>query len=340
MSERGAAFEQHLSRLRAHRDDPAAWSVFSDFVAAEGFPRGELMALHARLEAAPGDRSALETRRLALFKDHLEAFLGPKGVIGDLQLTWRRGFIASAVVPNLGGVRVEASRELARHPSGALLDALEVVPAHAQAYFEADGPRPVRELTLRAGLQQLTGLALFGDAPTELTDLDFVPLGWLARRAPELHTLRLLAPLRTDARALAHPGVRELELNGEVTGLEGVLERCPAVTRLLLGHGRFGATYMPEPHLEALVVSGPRRLESLTFAALPREPSALPLGLVVDTLDLRQLELESRDVEHLIRLVRRFAGKAGRVQLPRLRLKEALRRRLDLAVKDAVTSAK
>lgn len=118
-----------LRWLLERRDDAGAWAVVRDGLLEVRDVRGELMALDQQLEATPPGpaREELQQRRSALFGAAREQLLGRDALLSDLQLTWRQGFIAAASIPN-AGVHPDCLRELAVHPSGALLDALECSP--------------------------------------------------------------------------------------------------------------------------------------------------------------------------------------------------------------------
>jgi len=78
-------------------DDPAAYTVYADWLSERGDPRGELMTIQLRLEQDPGD-VGLTARQVELFGQHGAAWLGPLAANKDAAVEWRRGFIDRVVL--------------------------------------------------------------------------------------------------------------------------------------------------------------------------------------------------------------------------------------------------
>ncbi|MFZ5446822.1 MAG: TIGR02996 domain-containing protein [Myxococcota bacterium] len=102
------SIESAEAAVLANPDDDRAWQVYSDALQAVGDPRGELIALQARL--ARGDDPAALERERALIAAHLATWLWPEagpllektrlasGQGVPLDLTWRYGFPSQVVI--------------------------------------------------------------------------------------------------------------------------------------------------------------------------------------------------------------------------------------------------
>lgn len=124
-------------------DDVDAHLVYADLLQTEGDPRGELIALHAEVLRRPEDPEVVaQAKRLR--KQHREHFYGGFEELEEhLELTWRLGFIRSAVLrpePRYGyEPRLDDEEESSTEALAALLaDFL----AHPSARF-------LRDLTVR-----------------------------------------------------------------------------------------------------------------------------------------------------------------------------------------------
>lgn len=116
--------------------DPAGWLVYGDWLQSEGDPRGELVAVQAKLARDPGNPELMEAQR-ALFRTHgdgllegLHHFLIPRGERGPLfRLSWEFGYLWTANVTAAGhslGELVAGLRALLSHPSARFLHVLTI----------------------------------------------------------------------------------------------------------------------------------------------------------------------------------------------------------------------
>jgi uncharacterized protein (TIGR02996 family) len=79
------------AHLRAHPDDGRAWLVYADWLAEQGEPLGEAIALEHRLSMealSPGDRLALEERLEALREEHQYRWVLALPEAEDWRLAW------------------------------------------------------------------------------------------------------------------------------------------------------------------------------------------------------------------------------------------------------------
>jgi len=146
--------------------EPAGWLVYGDWLQSEGDPRGELVAVQARLARDPGNPELMEAQR-ALFRKHgdgllagLHDYLRPHTLDGEplVRLSWEFGFLWTANVACRGHSRdeiVAGLRALLRHPSSRFLHALAIGtppdndwPLVLEALLEQTEPRPLRILFL------------------------------------------------------------------------------------------------------------------------------------------------------------------------------------------------
>jgi uncharacterized protein (TIGR02996 family) len=120
--------------VRARPDDPAALLAWADWNRAWGIPRAELI----RLQCAPEDAPGRLLREQQLLEEEAETLLGPLAehlrpdCSPHLVLQWRYGYVRSARIEALPGDPdplsvAELVELLLRHPSGRLLEDLEVV---------------------------------------------------------------------------------------------------------------------------------------------------------------------------------------------------------------------
>jgi uncharacterized protein (TIGR02996 family) len=82
------------ARLLANPNDLAAYLVYSDWLIERGDPRGELIAVQAKLHETPLDVILLASEE-HLLKAHRGTWLGPLATIGpaDLGCSWHLGFL-------------------------------------------------------------------------------------------------------------------------------------------------------------------------------------------------------------------------------------------------------
>ncbi|MBX3231012.1 MAG: TIGR02996 domain-containing protein [Labilithrix sp.] len=150
--------------------DPAGWLVYGDWLAEQGDPRGELVAVQARLARDPGNPELMEAQR-AFFRAHgdwlldgLHPYLTPRThADGEvlpslLRLSWEFGFLWTASVSPRGRTMSEVVfglRALLRHPSSRFLHALSIATPSGDGWapvleelLEDRRPRPLRILYL------------------------------------------------------------------------------------------------------------------------------------------------------------------------------------------------
>jgi uncharacterized protein (TIGR02996 family) len=118
---------------RAIVENPAdreAWLVLADAFQSKGDPRGELIALEIAGEAEAGKRKAAK----AYFTKHREALVGKLAALelldDEAAFTWRRGFIAGAMIGWRTGMADGAVRaaveDVLRHAAGRFLEDLAI----------------------------------------------------------------------------------------------------------------------------------------------------------------------------------------------------------------------
>ncbi|MDF2694527.1 MAG: hypothetical protein K0S65_2910, partial [Labilithrix sp.] len=84
------------ARILANPDDLSAYLVYSDWLSERGDPRGELIAIQAKLAETPTD-TGLKASEARLLADNAGTWLGVLADKGDkdLGLKWRLGFLDS-----------------------------------------------------------------------------------------------------------------------------------------------------------------------------------------------------------------------------------------------------
>jgi uncharacterized protein (TIGR02996 family) len=82
------------ARILANPDDLSAYLVYSDWLSEKGDPRGELIAVQAKLAETPND-AALKATEAKLLGDNATTWLGDLAgkTDEDLAVTWRLGFV-------------------------------------------------------------------------------------------------------------------------------------------------------------------------------------------------------------------------------------------------------
>ena len=87
--------------ILANPFSPDAWAVYGDWLAEQGDPLGELVAVQIALGAKPDDR-ALQKKDRELRAANEEAWLGDLAGLDkdELETTWRYGFLEGVVVGN------------------------------------------------------------------------------------------------------------------------------------------------------------------------------------------------------------------------------------------------
>ena len=124
MPARNPALEAQIAKSPA--SDPAAYLVYADWLAEQNDPRGELITVSVALDKDPANTELAE-RAKALHAAHDEEWLG-EAKHEQIALTWKYGFIDSALLGGAGGyddtpdVKLgELYAKLAPLPSAALL---------------------------------------------------------------------------------------------------------------------------------------------------------------------------------------------------------------------------
>lgn len=330
-------------------DDPAAYSVYGDWLQRRGDPRGELIALSLAAEA----QRAADPRRKPpagaalgkLLKKHAAALLGPlaRHVAEPVDLTapplvWRHGFIARAelaAAPDRPIAPIVA--DLLRHPSGRFLRELV-------AKSDGEGPA-ILELLAAAAPRSLRELDLQG-----LVDLgDLGDLGDLRERLARLHRLGLTAR-RFELGELHLPALRRArfaaaELSGSAVA---AIARAPfpVLERLELRFGGSGADLATFEDLRPLL----RRsdMPALTHLKLRRAPYAgsivrelvaAPLARQLVVLDLSHGSFNPADIDVLVRHKEHFA-QLRELWLPLARLRDQDRRRALEMAKNVISDAR
>src|SRR5882724_8904792 len=75
-------------------DDPAGYAVYGDYLATQGDPRGELIALQDSVRRTPGDKK-LDKALAEHLEAHRAALLGPLAALDKDQASyvWQYGFL-------------------------------------------------------------------------------------------------------------------------------------------------------------------------------------------------------------------------------------------------------
>ena len=327
-------------------DDPAAYSVYGDWLQRRGDLRGELIALSLAAEAqrAPGPRrkSPAQAALGKFLVKHAAALLGPLARLvpdpGDPTappFVWRRGYIARAeLVAAPDRPVAPIVRDLLRHASGRFLRDL-IVKADGEApaileLLEAAAPRSLRELELH-GLVDLGDLDALWGPLARLHRLD------LTGRRFELGELQLpaLRRVRLAAAELSSTAVRSI-----------VRAPLPALERLELRFGGRGADLATFDDLRPLLHR--TDLPALTHLKLKRAPYAgsivrelvgAPLARQLVVLDLSHGSFNPADIEVLVQHRAHFA-QLRELWLPLARLRDQDRRRAMEMAKNVISDAR
>ncbi|MBS1150953.1 MAG: hypothetical protein H6Q89_2651, partial [Myxococcaceae bacterium] len=108
--------------ILAKPEEVNAWSIYGDWLQAEGDPRGEWVGLMVAREGSP--TAGLAKAERAFFEANQQWLLGPALSKSLDCLVWRRGFLAAAQVDTTEGLR-----ELLEHPSARFLEQVTLAPA-------------------------------------------------------------------------------------------------------------------------------------------------------------------------------------------------------------------
>jgi uncharacterized protein (TIGR02996 family) len=190
-----------LAAIARDPEDPAPYLVYADYLQTAGSLRGELMTLQNATEDRPGDHR-ISDAALDHVRAHAAYYLGSLSMLVDhpefLQLGWRCGFIASALLTwNRSSIANTVS-----------LPAAEVL----SSLLALDAARFLTRLVVEPTHQldaTFVGIAL-EQAPASLREL------WLGPRDP--HSGLRACNLGTLRIRLPH--LRELRVHGEFTLLE------------------------------------------------------------------------------------------------------------------------
>ncbi|MFO0736149.1 MAG: TIGR02996 domain-containing protein [Labilithrix sp.] len=229
--------------------DPSGWLVYGDWLQAEGDPRGELVAVQAKLARDPGNPELMEAQR-ELFRTHgdgllegLHRWLVPTADRGPLfRLSWEFGFLWTANVAPSGHHLPEliaGLRALLTHPSARFLHALTIAtppadgwPSVLEVLHQLEGVRPLRILFLGDS-------AMSAGHPRPA----FGPIGDLSglwSRFPRLEIVALRGGMM-DLGGLELPRLRELTIETSALQREALLalgaRTWPALERLELWFG-------------------------------------------------------------------------------------------------------
>jgi uncharacterized protein (TIGR02996 family) len=236
-----------LDAIARDPEDPAPYLVYADWLQGRGSPRGELMTLQNATEDRPGDHR-ISDAALAHVRANAAFYLGELAPLIDepdyLELGWRCGFIASAVLtwnrrwrgrpvhdgPSPAGVlrallTLDAARFLTRlvvEPTSGLdarfiADALAEHPPRALRELWI-GPRDPQSATRDAELGELTAWRGMPELRELVVHGDPTSLGSLALPALRSATIMLTAGSRrarrvyTEIAAAAWPNLERLHL--------------------------------------------------------------------------------------------------------------------------------
>jgi uncharacterized protein (TIGR02996 family) len=339
----GASLE---SAIDDDPDDPAAYSVYGDWLQRRGDLRGELIALSLAAEAQraadPRRKSPAQLALGKLLKKHAAALLGSLARVvpdpGDPTtppVIWRHGFIARVDLAEApASPATPIVRDLLQHPSGRFLRELIVKtegegPAILEL-LEASAPRSLRELELHA-------LVDLGD------------LGALWEPLARLHRLGLIGR-RFELGELHLPELRRARF--AAAELSGSCVRAiarapfPHLERLELRFGGRGADLATFDDLRPLLQR--TDLPALTHLKLKRAPYAgsivralvnAPLAQNLVVLDLSHGSLNPADIEVLVQHKHRFA-QLRELWLPLSRLRDQDRRRAMEMAKNVISDAR
>lgn len=224
----------------ADPESPAAYEVYADWLLERGEPRGELVTVQLERERAPTD-PALAARERALLAPYVEALDMLGRYASAVQVTWRRGFIDSAVIRAHyeSGDAATSYAELAAMPVAALLRRLEigaeishhgrhggVVPDDASV-LEAMRAHPLRDLRSLSfsafdhdiSWTHVGELAVAGDALASVEELSidsgrmrFGPVALPRLRSLQLITGGLPAHVLADLAAQTWPHLTRLHI--------------------------------------------------------------------------------------------------------------------------------
>lgn len=213
------------AQIRARLTDPGPYLVYADWLQQRGDPRGDLIAMHAQLAAAPGDTKL--AKAVAAFLDANGSYLLPPALddllrapkrAGDetfrCTATWRMGFLDRVRIARKKSTKLDVVALVAdvlRHPSSVFLRALAFGPLGTPA--ETSYIEIIRELTKGTIPSTIEEIELGDFAPD--VDLAFVRTGSLnplLAAAPALRRLAVRAGTVRFESAVKHATLRELAI--------------------------------------------------------------------------------------------------------------------------------
>lgn len=259
---RAASNPELEAMIDAAPDDGAAYSVYGDWLAAQGDPRGELIALQSRMEDLPNqafqgwsELNVLSTRLLLRYREHLLGAALADRTYPSAQETWTRGFLSGLKLhheqlPAARAGRVERVVAILTAPAARFLRKLDLLWSMEPDELDAIAAALKRKGVVRPTVNEL----LVGFAGN----------------------LDVLWPI--------FPGLKKLELLGE--DIRATTFRLPALEELVAG------TYDASPLLPALVASPLPVLRKATLALRTRTPAFALLCETKTLPALTELALE------------------------------------------------
>ena len=248
------------ARILANPDDLSAYLVYGDWLSERDDPRGELIAVQAKLHETPGD-AALQATEKKLLADNAQAWLGTLADKGpkDLAITWKLGFIDSVRFgPPLDAYEwasidfVEALGIVLGLPGTAFIREL-VFGSQESHDYPATWQNCIDALVEHGTPKGLTRLELNRGG---YWDISSTELGDLSKLYPQLSKLRELTIEMgsMELGAIDLPSLRSLEIvTGGLTtaNLEAIASaKWPSLERLSLCIGETDNDYGCNVHLE------------------------------------------------------------------------------------------
>jgi hypothetical protein len=201
-----AAKEPRNPELEAALGDDDSYSVYADWLEAQGSIRGEL--IHRMLGDANADAFIAEhaSELIGLVPSNFDSEMGP----GEYTLTWRRGFIDKLELSSFDGVQA-ALEHFLEHPSGRRIRTIEI-----GMNGEPDPDEPHGEVVasiVRERPQHLTELHL-GAFDRDRCDISSYAVGDISniwQGLPTLRTVRITGG-SFELGAIDAPHLERLEL--------------------------------------------------------------------------------------------------------------------------------
>jgi uncharacterized protein (TIGR02996 family) len=231
------AEEELEAGIVASPDDRDAYQVYGDWLAEQGDPLGELVAVHVALEKKPRDRTLIK-REEALVEEHREAWLGEWLAYlqdeGEIALDWRWGFLQRVVIGR-GVVEdhdgVEAFSEIATCKAAKFIRELQI-----GALIKADKYTKIISAIAKQGVPKT--LRRFEIDSSEMSRCD---LGKLERLYPAITHVQEIALVATEmdlGSAIELEDTETLEISAEpilAKHLKSIANaKCPKLKTLRL----------------------------------------------------------------------------------------------------------